>query len=392
MKKVALLGFGTVGGGVEEVLRVNRDEIAKNIGEEVELKYILDIRDFTGTPFEKQVVSDISIIENDPEIVAAAECIGGATIAYDFVKRLLLAGKSVVTSNKELVAVKGLELQAIAREKGVCFLFEASVGGGIPIIRPLTNDLAANRIDEVFGIVNGTTNYILFQMLQCGKDFDTALREAQQNGYAEADPTADIEGIDACRKICILSDLCFGKNVSPESVRTRGITCVTAQDTAFAEKLGYAIKLIARAKRVGEGVSAYVAPHLISSEKLLANVSGVMNAVVVRGNAVGDCLFYGAGAGKLPTASAVAADLLDAVSGRAKSPEWTEAPEGYVIPSETLSSRWYVRAAKSSALGEKFDCVFSENECAAIIPECTETELSGILASIEVRSAFRIIE
>ncbi|MBR5260631.1 MAG: homoserine dehydrogenase [Oscillospiraceae bacterium] len=392
MKKVALLGFGTVGSGVEEVLRINREQIAKNIGEEVELKYILDIRDFSGTPYEKLVVSDISIIENDPEVVAAAECIGGATIAYTFVKRLLLAGKSVVTSNKELVATKGLELQAIAREKGVCFLFEASVGGGIPIIRPLTNDLAANRIDEVFGIVNGTTNYILFQMLQCGKDFDTALREAQANGYAEADPTADIEGIDACRKICILSDLCFGKNVSPESVSTRGITCVTAEDTALAEKLGYAIKLIARAKRVGEGVSTYVAPHLISSEKLLANVSGVMNAVVVRGNAVGDCLFYGAGAGKLPTASAVVADLLDAVSGRAKSPEWDEAPEGYAVPSSTLSSCWYVRADKSGGLDAKFDCVYSDNSCAAIIPECDEAALSEVLAGIEIKNALRIIK
>ena len=351
MKKAALLGFGVVGSGVAELFARNAAAIENGAGEPMELKYILTRRDYPGSPFADKMVRDIGLIAGDPEVYVVAECIGGCGAAYDYVKRCLEAGKHVVTSNKELVAEKGLELLAIAKAKKVCFLFEASVGGGIPIIRPLTNCLSANRIDEVCGIVNGTTNYILTQMFQCGADFADALKEAQRLGYAEADPTADVEGIDACRKICILADLCFGKNVSPAWVETQGITGVTGADVAAAEALGYGIKLLGRAKRLPEGkVSAWVAPHLVSKSNLLSNVSGVMNGVTVRGDAVGDCLFYGAGAGKFPTASAVVADMIDSVRHEkgGKFIDWAAAEEDFFVPASALPSRWYIRRADGS--------------------------------------------
>lgn len=348
MKKAALLGFGVVGSGVAELFTNNADAIENGAGEKMELKYILTRRDYPGSPFADRMVRDIGLIAGDPEVYVVAECIGGCGAAYDYVRLCLSAGKHVVTSNKELVAEKGLELLAIAKEKKVCFLFEASVGGGIPIIRPLTNCLSANRIDEVYGIINGTANYILTQMFQCGADFADALKDAQRLGYAEADPTADVEGIDSCRKICILADLCFGKNVVPAWVETRGITGVTGADIAAADSLGYGIKLIGRARRLPDGrVTAYVAPHLVSKTDLLSNVNGVMNGVVVRGDAVGDCLFYGAGAGKLPTASAVVADMIDSVRHEkgGRFIDWAAGPEGFFVPASALPERWYVRRA-----------------------------------------------
>ena len=357
MAKAALLGMGIVGTGVAEILDKNADKVSIGAGEEIELKSILEIRPCDDSPYKDKIVTDFSLIENDPEIDAVCECIGGVGVAYDFVRRALLAGKSVITPNKQMIAEKGLELMEIAREKGVSLLFEASVGGGIPILRPLTQCLAANRIEEVYGILNGTTNYILTQMLQCGQDFQEALRDAQRLGYAEADPTADIEGIDTCRKIAILAGLCFGKNVEPARIQTRGITDVAAADAACAEKLGYVIKLLGRAVRLEEDnkTAVYVAPHLLSSQQLLSNINGVMNGIVVRGNAVGECLFYGAGAGRYPTASAVVADLMDAVrhkdGGHVVS--WEPGTPDMLANFDTLPCRWYVRCASEGFASDK---------------------------------------
>ena len=395
MKQVALLGCGTVGAGVARVMAENAAYLEKSVGEPVTLKYIVEKRDCTGEPYADKVVTDFSLVENDPEICAVAECIGGVGVAYEFVRRALLAGKSVVTSNKQLVAEKGLELLDIAREKGVYFLFEASVGGGIPLIRPLTNCLSANRIDQIFGIVNGTTNYILTQMIECGQDFDSALKEAQRLGYAEADPTADVDGIDAQRKLCILADLCFGSNVPPERVRAEGIRGVTRADTAFADKLGYAVKLLAYAKRVeGDRFTAFVAPQLVKKESLLAGVGGVMNAVAVRGNAVGECLFYGAGAGRMPTASAIVADLLDTMrrgAGRTYIHWGPEKPERLADP-EGVPFRWYVRCRNGciNALAEQ--CLSDNGECCCLTAPMTARELEERFAGAEILSRFRVLD
>ncbi|MFB0919501.1 MAG: homoserine dehydrogenase [Oscillospiraceae bacterium] len=348
MAKIAICGYGIVGSGVAEVIVENADSIARNAAEEVSIKYILDNREFPGDPFEKSIIHDFSIIEQDPEISVVIETIGGVKIAYEFTKRALLAGKSVVTSNKELVATKGHELIAIAKKKNLNYLFEASVGGGIPIIRPITQCLAANKIDEVYGILNGTTNYILTEMIKNNASFDDALHQAQANGFAEQDPTADIEGVDAARKICILTDLCFGKHVSPSDVKAVGIRGVTSADVEYAKRLNCKIKLLGRALRTGhDTATAYVAPHLVSKSSLLSNVDGVMNGIVVHGNALGDTMFYGAGAGKRPTASAVVADVIDAVKHvkARKYLDWDDAPAGYFTDSAYVATRWYGRAA-----------------------------------------------
>ena len=349
MKKAALLGCGVVGGGVAIIMQDNAAELEKAVGEPVELKYILELRDCSKEPWADKVIKDFSVIEQDPEVSVVAECIGGVGVAYEFVKRALLAGKSVVTCNKQLIAEKGLELLDIAKQKHVFLLFEASVGGGIPLLRPLMTCLSANRIEEVFGIVNGTTNYILTQMIQCGQDFDTALADAQRLGYAEADPTADVDGIDAARKIAILADLCYGSNFPPEKVKTTSLRSVSSADVEDAEKLGFVIKLIAHTKKSEDGrVMAVAAPHFVSKSSLLANVNGVMNAVMVRGNAVGECMFYGAGAGRMPTASAMVADILETFrrgNGR-KFIDWgPEKSDGIVSP-EDVPTRWYVRTAE----------------------------------------------
>ena len=312
MIHAAIMGFGTVGSGVAEVLTANADLLAKKIGQPLKVKYILDTREFPGSPFVDKIVHDFSVIEKDDEVKIVAECIGGATIAYEFVKRCLLAGKHVATSNKELVATKGCELMQIAKEKNVNFLFEASVGGGIPILRPLYFDLAGNEISEVAGILNGTTNYILTKMFTEGAAFDDVLKDAQAKGYAEANPAADVEGLDACRKVCILSALAFGFHVYPEKVDTAGITAITADDVAAAEAAGMKIKLLGRTIKTADGkVCAFVAPHCVPMDCQLAHVDDVFNAVLVRANAVNEAMFYGPGAGKLPTASAVAGDMAD---------------------------------------------------------------------------------
>ena len=345
MVKVAILGIGTVGGGTAEVLTKNRELIARRAGQEIELKYILCRKPRPDHPFAHLIVHDIDTIVNDDEIGVVAECIGGATLAYQYVRRCLEAGKNVVTSNKELVAEKGLELTTLARKKGVNFLFEASVGGGIPILRPICQCLAANEISSVCGILNGTTNYILTEMIQCGKSFAQALREAQQKGYAEADPTADVEGIDAGRKICILADLAFGYQVDPAVVPMEGISRLSLRDVKIAQRAGYRIKLLGRAVRMpGGGRTAYVAPHLIPEDNPIANVEDVFNAVMIRGNATGDVMFYGKGAGELPTASACVADVMECLQASPRREEigWAADTTGFVDP-EQLRTRYYFR-------------------------------------------------
>lgn len=311
--KIAVMGYGTIGSGVVEVLRINRDKIAQRAGEPVEVKYILDLRDFPGDPMEQQIIHDYRTIVNDPEIGIVVETMGGVEPAYTFVKEMLLAGKQVATSNKNLVAAKGAELIEIARDHGVNFQFEASVGGGIPIIRPLNKCLTADEIEEITGILNGTTNYMLTKMAEEGADFDEVLKDAQEKGYAEKDPTADVEGHDPCRKIAILTSLVCGKQVDYEDIHCEGITKLSAADFDYAKKLGRSIKLLAKSRKQGDSYSCMVAPFLLDEKHPLCGVNGVFNGIFVHGNVLGDAMFYGSGAGKLPTASAVVADLVDMV-------------------------------------------------------------------------------
>lgn len=313
MIQIAVMGYGTVGSGVVEVLNTNQASIDKRVGEEVRVKYVLDLRDFPGDPVESVLVHDFETIVNDPEVKVVVEVMGGVEPAYTFTKRCLLAGKSVCTSNKALVAAHGAELLQIAKDKNLNYLFEASVGGGIPIIRPLQTCLTADEIVEISGILNGTTNYILTNMTYGGANFDDALKDAQEKGYAERNPEADVEGHDACRKIAILTSLVSGQRVDFEDIYTEGITKVTAEDIKYADKLGRVIKLLAMSKKEADGkYYAMVAPFLIDAANPLYNVNGVFNAIFVEGNMLGDSMFYGSGAGKLPTASAVAADVVDA--------------------------------------------------------------------------------
>ncbi|GKX30474.1 homoserine dehydrogenase [Vallitalea longa] len=313
MVNVAILGYGTVGSGVVEVLTTNKESINKRAGKKIKLKYVLDLRDFPGTPIEDILTKDYEDILNDDSVKVIAEVMGGIEPAYTFVKKALLKGKSVVTSNKELVARHGAELLQIARDKNINFLFEASVGGGIPIIRPLNQSLTADEIYEITGILNGTTNFILSKMADEGLDFKTVLKEAQEKGYAERNPEADVEGFDACRKIAILSSLAFGMQVDFEDIYTEGITKISDVDMIYAKKLGCDIKLLATSKKLDEKVYAMVSPMMIGKDHPLSNVNGVFNAIYVKGNVIGDVMFYGKGAGKLPTASAVVADIVDAV-------------------------------------------------------------------------------
>ncbi len=325
MKHIAILGFGVVGSGTAEVLTENQKLIAARLGEEVSVKYILDLRDFPDHPLGDRVVHDINIILNDPEVSVVAEMMGGSHPAFEFTCASLRAGKSVVTSNKEVVATFGAELLALARENGVSYLFEASVGGGIPIIRPMQTDLASNEILSVSGILNGTTNFILTKMKNDGAEFADVLREAQKLGYAEANPAADVEGKDAARKIVILAALSFGVLLDPNAIPTEGITRITATHTAVADKLGCSVKLIGHTERIDGKVFACVSPYLVPSANPIKNVDGVFNGILVDANMLGRALFYGAGAGKLPTASAVVADIIDILSGRATErllPKW----------------------------------------------------------------------
>lgn len=313
MINIAVLGYGTIGSGVVEVLNTNGESIGKRAGDKINIKYVLDLREFPGDPIMKLLVHDVNLILDDPEVKIVVEVMGGVEPAYTFVKNALMKGKSVVTSNKELVAKHGAELLDIAKKRNLNFLFEASVGGGIPIIRPLNQSLTADEIVEITGILNGTTNYILTKMSEEGLDFDTALKNAQSMGYAERNPSADIEGHDACRKIAILSSLAFGMQVDFEDIHTEGISHITDVDIRYAKALGARIKLFASSIRENdESVYAMVAPVMIKSNHPLYSVNDVFNGIFVRGNVIGDVMFYGSGAGKLPTASAVVADVVDA--------------------------------------------------------------------------------
>lgn len=311
MIHVAVLGYGTVGSGVVEVIENNKDVITGRTGDELNVKYILDLRDFPGDPYESKVVHDASVILADPEIKIICETMGGLEPAYTFTKKALESGKSVCTSNKELVAAHGPELISIAKKNKCNYLFEASVGGGIPIIRPMNYALTAEKIEAVTGILNGTTNYILTKMDREGADFADVLKEAQEKGYAERNPEADVEGYDACRKIAILSSLMTGKYVKYQDIYTEGITKITSEDFKYAKALNKSIKLLGMSKAVEDGYEVMVAPCMISDENPLYSVSDVFNAILVRGNMLGDSMYYGRGAGKLPTASAVVSDVID---------------------------------------------------------------------------------
>ena len=312
MVNIAVLGYGTVGSGVVEVIKTNGVLINQRVGDEIRIKYVLDLRDFPGDPVQEILVHDFDVILNDPEVRIVVEVMGGVEPAYMFVKKCLLAGKSVATSNKALVAKHAAELLSIAREKNINFLFEASVGGGIPIIRPLNSSMTADSIEEITGILNGTTNYMMTKMFYEGADYDEVLKEAQAKGYAERNPEADVEGYDACRKIAILSSLISGHQVDFEDIYTEGITKITKEDMMYAKAMGMTIKLLASSKRQGDCLSAIVAPYLLKKDHPLYNVNDVFNAIFVHGNVLGDAMFYGSGAGKLPTASAVVADVVDA--------------------------------------------------------------------------------
>ena len=359
MIKIAVLGYGTVGSGVVEVIEKNKDMVNKKAGEELSIKYILDLRDFPGDPYENKVVHDYQTIVNDPEIQIICETMGGTGDAYEFTKQALQVGKSVCTSNKELVAAHGPELLTMAKEHKCNYLFEASVGGGIPIIRPLNYSLTAEKIESITGILNGTTNYILSKMEKEGADFDAVLKRAQEKGYAERNPEADVEGYDACRKIAILSSLMLGENVDYRKVYTEGITKITATDFAYAKEMDMSIKLLAMSKEVGDETLAMVAPFMISADHPLHMVNGVFNAVFVHGNMLGDSMYYGKGAGKLPTASAVVSDVIDCARhiGKVIMCFW-DATDAKLMNVEEAENKFFFRV--KSGNGEKVKAVFGE--------------------------------
>ena len=403
MINVAVLGYGTVGSGVVEVINTNHESINKRAGQEINVKYVLDLRDFPGDPVEKILVHDYEQIVNDPEVDIVVEVMGGVEPAYTFVKKALLAGKNVCTSNKALVADKGRELMDIAREKSINFLFEASCGGGIPIIRVINSSLTGDEIDEVTGILNGTTNYMLYKMSTEGCEFDTVLKEAQKKGYAEADPTADIEGYDACRKIAILSSLAYSEYFDYKDIYTEGITKITPEDMEYAAKLGRTIKLLGTSRRNADGTCyAMVAPFLIGRDSPLYSVNDVFNAVFVHGNMLGDAMFYGSGAGKLPTASAVVGDIVDAAKHLHTNifTNWNSTP-AKLRPLDQVSGRFFVRVKKEAA--EEVKEVFENaemicldqlpEECAFITTDMTQGEFCAkaeklgdkVLAKIRVK-------
>lgn len=407
MVKVAVLGHGTVGSGVVELLLKNSKSITARAGQEIEVKYVLDIRDFPDSPYSEKFTKDFQLILNDPEISIVAEVMGGLSPAFEYVRALLESGKSVVTSNKELVAAKGAELLAAAKANNVNFFFEASVGGGIPIIRPMHQCLAANQISEVAGILNGTTNFILTKMIEEQMPFDTALKLAQELGYAERDPSADVEGHDACRKICILASLAFGEHVYPNTVYTEGITKLSLDDVAYADSFDGVIKLIGRAKRLSEGkMIATVFPAILNKHSQLANINDVFNGILIRGDATGDVVFYGRGAGKLPTASAVVADIIDITKANctSKSLSWKDSSGCNVADHRISPLRFYIKLHDSDidSVREKIAQHFGNvdylarpgqpsNEIAFVTEEMAENELEqklkacGITADALIR-------
>lgn len=401
--KIAVMGYGTVGSGVVEVIESHSSSIPKKTGgSSLEIAKILDLRDFPDDPHAELFTKDFNDILNDSEIKIVAETMGGVNPAYDFTMKLLKAGKSVVTSNKELVAQKGLELLKAADESGANYLFEASVGGGIPIIRPLTQCLAANDIEGIAGILNGTTNFILTMMIEEGMAFEDALKLAQDKGYAEKDPTADVEGHDACRKVCILASLAFGKHVYPSQVETEGISNITLEDVSYINSANGVIKLLGQIKYIDANrIAAFVSPAVVYNGSQLASVKDVFNAVLVRGDAVGDVCFYGAGAGKLPTASAVVADIIDCAkhTERKKIFGWGAGDEDYVVDyASTIEMPFYVRAkADCSDIKSKFDDVKflsrqgqPSDEVAFITDIMTENALKEKLNGIEVMNTIKV--
>ncbi|MCX7708615.1 MAG: homoserine dehydrogenase [Clostridia bacterium] len=415
MINLAVLGYGIVGSGVVEVIKKNSSSITMRAGEEVAVKKILDIRDFPDSPDRDLLTKNADDVFSDPEISIVVETIGGAGIAYEFTKRALNLGKHVVTSNKELVATHGPELLRLAMEKGVHYLFEASVGGGIPIIRPLHQCLAANEINGVTGILNGTTNYILTQMKREGKDFATALKGAQENGYAEADPTADIEGQDACRKIAILSSIAYNEYVDYRKIPTEGITKISLEDMQYAEAMDASIKLVGMSRKIEDKIYARVSPVMVSREHPLSNVEDVFNAIVVSGNALGDAMFYGRGAGKLPTASAVVADVIDIVKHLDSNSRylWNVNSEENMVDPGAVEGKYFIRIKTSNSeeakkaaeklFGEitwiKARKLKSEDEMAFVTDSFSENQmqeaveaLNGVDAVSEVINRIRVLE
>lgn len=390
MINVAIMGHGVVGSGVAEILIRHSERIAEKTKTPVNVKYILDLRDFDGLSYSDKFIKDFNIILSDPEIKVVAEVMGGINPAYDFVRKCLSSGKSVVTSNKELVAAKGAELIKLAEENNVNFLFEASVGGGIPVLRPIAQCLAANEITEISGILNGTTNYILNKMIVDNMDFDSALALAQEKGFAERNPAADIEGHDACRKICILAALGFGKHVYPEQVSTEGITGITLDDVESADSFGCVIKLIGSAKKLPDGkITASVRPMLISRDCILSSVNGVFNAIMVKGDQTGDVMFYGKGAGKEATASAVVADIIDCVKhlNARKYLSWEDGSEDYVDNTRDNPVRLYIRITSENynRLTAQFNSIFGadvwnvKNEYRGEIAFITDEEKESVI-------------
>ena len=362
MISVAIMGHGTVGSGVAEILTTHKQKLFKAVGEELYVKHILDLREFPDSPLADRFTKNFEDIVNDIEVRVVVEVMGGTNPAYDFVKRCLQAGKSVVTSNKELVAKHGAELLAVAKENNANFLFEASVGGGIPIIRPLSQCLVANEVDEIAGILNGTTNFIFGKMINDNMDFSDALKLAQDLGYAERNPEADIEGHDACRKICILASLAFGKHIYPDNVYTKGISEITLDDVKYADSLNYVIKLIGDVKKTEDGkLDILVAPMLLSKECILSDINDVFNGILVKGDCTGDVMFYGKGAGKLPTASAVVADVVDCAKHlkARKRIFWTDSDGSQVASYKDSKTAMYIRVAGK---GEMTQSLFPDSE------------------------------
>lgn len=362
MISVAIMGHGTVGSGVAEILTTHKQKLFKAVGEELYVKHILDLREFSDSPLADRFTKNFEDIVNDIEVRVVVEVMGGTNPAYDFVKRCLQAGKSVVTSNKELVAKHGAELLAVAKENNANFLFEASVGGGIPIIRPLSQCLVANEVDEIAGILNGTTNFIFGKMINDNMDFSDALKLAQDLGYAERNPEADIEGHDACRKICILASLAFGKHIYPDNVYTKGISEITLDDVKYADSLNYVIKLIGDVKKTEDGkLDILVAPMLLSKDCILSDINDVFNGILVKGDCTGDVMFYGKGAGKLPTASAVVADVVDCAKHlkARKRIFWTDSDESQVASYKDSKTAMYIRVAGK---GEMAQSLFPDSE------------------------------
>ena len=403
MAKVAIMGYGTVGSGVYDIIKTNSDKLSRSAnGESVDIKYILDIRDFDDHPEKELFTKEFNDILNDDEVSVVAEVMGGLHPAYEFTKSLLEAGKSVVTSNKELVATYGTELLEIARGKNVNYFFEASVGGGIPIIRPMHQCLTANNILKIAGILNGTTNYILDQMIRKGKTFETALKDAQNNGFAERNPAADIEGHDACRKIAILASLASGKMIDYNDIDTDGITNITLDDVKYVAAMDSVIKLIGYAQFDENGkVYSIVSPMVIKNSSPLAGVDGVFNAIMVTGDCVGDVMFYGKGAGKLPTASAVVADVVDAVkhSDRSKKIFWEKPTENIMADIDSKKFEYFVRTTDSAENVQKIfgKCEFVDNiidnESAFVTSPLTKSEVEEKLAKLsDVVANIRVMD